>query len=349
MHVDKEALIFSSIWHRNRILLCSENIEEANLLFNRFRCYIPQYREMIFCGDIPKTARFIREARLVETDDTPTLNSVLLESLSEEELGTQPVTVVYFNADEKTYKNTLSTLDRGWISTTTVKPSAFEKKPLKIVKKIQIGKVAVLILDPIPTNIFLEKKIIEETIDCSEKVKEYVVQMNESQVHLAFNAILGELEAKNKLTQSYISDTLNIREKTLTKIIEIGKRERRMDILEYIEETPSEIIEFLKGLSIEKEILLAAVFENRDLVGYAKFGDIVFPSRKFLQIDEEIDTISNKDFDLVEGRLVEMRLGNRNIVLYKHQYLFGFVLNSGINPVLLKSKIDTSFNKLESP
>ncbi|MFQ6089092.1 MAG: hypothetical protein ACE5K0_09360 [Candidatus Methanofastidiosia archaeon] len=304
------------------------------------RCFIPRYRQLILCGDIPKEARYIKGVKLVETKEFKSLRDALKESLAEEEMGTPSVQIVYFNAEEGVFKNILRYLDRGWVATTASEKPALEKESFNIYEEIRFKEGIIYLLDPMLEDISIEERIIEDTRNRSSGVRFFMIQMKESQVHLAFQAIQDELEAGEKVTQSYLSETLGIREKTLKKIIEMGRRERRLDISNYIEETPPQVIKFLKDISSGKEISLAAVFDKKNLIGYARYRDIVFPTLNFLRLSDRVETFSDTKLNIGKRWSLRLNAKNKDIFIYKHNYLYGFILEKGINFIDITSRIE---------
>lgn len=337
---EKEILIFGSIWNRIRLLFYSKSIDKANELFFNMKCFIPRYRQWILCGDIPKKARFVKNVELIETKDFTALREAFLQSLAEEEAGTPPIQIVYFNAREDVFNNTLRHLDRGWIATASGEKSNLEWKSIKIYEETKFKEGIIYFLDPMLDETSIEEEIIKNTTNNSPGVRSYMVQMKENEVHFAFQAIQDELKTGEKTTQAYLTETLNIRQKTLKKIIEIGKKERRFDISSYIEWSPPHIINFLKGISHVREISLAAIFDKRKLIGYARYGDIVFPSQNFLRLSDRIMTSSEDKSNLSRKWNLEISAGSKNIFISNNDYLYGFILEKGINIKEFKSVME---------
>jgi len=337
---EKEALILASIWHRDKLILRSKSIEEANNLFFNIKYLIPKYRQLIICGDIPKKARYLNGTKLIETKDFDSLRDAFQQSLAEEEIGTPPVQIIFFNAGEGVLKNIFKYLDRGWIATTTCQKPTLEKESFNIYEEIRLKEEIIYLLDPMPEDISIEKRIIEDTRNSSDGGKEFMIQMKQSQVHLAFQAIKDELESGKCITQSYLSEIYNLRDKTLSKIIEIGRRERRLDISNYIEETSPQIVNFLRKISSINEISLAVVFDNENLIGYAKYRDIVFPAVNFLQLSKRVDSSSDNKLNNSKRQYIELNSEHKDIFIYKNNYLYGFVLEKGIEPSFFRFKLE---------
>lgn len=336
---EKNILILASIWNRNRIVFHSKSIEQANKLFFNTRCFIPRYRQSIFCGDIPKEVRYTKGSKLLETKELESLRGALLGSLAEEEMGTPPVQIVYFNAEEKIFENILRYLDRGWIATTTREKSILKERKFDIYLEIELEEGIIYLLDPAVEETSIEEEIIENTSNTNNGIRPFMVQMKASQVHYAFQAILDELGAGKKMTQAFLSESLDIRQKTIEKIVEIGKRERRLDISSYIEESPPHIIKFLKDISSINEISLAAVFDKRKLIGYAKYRDIVFPTTFFLQLIDGIEPSSGSEFKIGKRWHFELNAKFKDIFIFNHDYLYCFILEKGMPLEAFKSKL----------
>lgn len=341
-----EASLLAAIWHRNRIVIQASNVDSANSLFSLWRYYIPQYRTFVLCGKIPKDARYIKGAKLIDVKEPEAQREAFELSYAEEELGAPPIQVVYFAAEPATLRNVLSALPQGWIATTSHPREEWEDESLRIRRVLSFAGGTLFFLDPLPEDVFIEQRLVQDMRDNSEGVKEFKVQLKQSEVHLAFQAILNEVESAGLLTQSYVSEMLNIRERTLAKILAIGAKERRMDLSRYIRRTAPEIVEFLKEMSSVKELYLATLFDGGDLVGYAKYRDIHFPSQNFLRIIQSVGTIPRNFLRSGPLKYIEINTRHVNILVYVHSIVFGFVLEAGPNPVMIRFKVEESLDQL---
>ncbi|MBN1273145.1 MAG: hypothetical protein JXB26_12820 [Candidatus Aminicenantes bacterium] len=344
--MSKEALIFASIWHRNRFVISGKTLDDANDLFFGFRDFIPQYRNLILCGDVPKESRYLKGVKLIDTDDLPSLREAFIESIAEEDLGAPPVQIIFFNATAEVFGEVLQHIDRGWVATYEGNPLSYLKKSFEIWEEFSFKKAKLYTLDPLLADTALEEKLIEDTKNNSKGVRLFKFQMKQSQVYLAFQAIGDELEVKEKITQSYLSETLELREKELRKIIEIGKRERRLDLSNYIEQTPTELVKFLKEISAEKELSMAAIFRERNLVGYARYRNLSFPSSIFTRIEEFIEKLNKKNLNIGKRWYFRLASERKDIFIFNEDYLYCFVLEKGINFIAFKTKIEKLINKI---
>jgi hypothetical protein len=341
-----EAALLASIWHRNRIVIQAPNLESANSLFSLWRYYIPQYRTFVLCGSIPKDARYIKGAKLIESKEPEAQREAFERCYAEEELGAPPIQVIYFAAGPETLRGVLSALPQGWIATTVHPREDWEDKSLPVRDVLSFAGGTLFFLDPLSEDVFIEQRLIEEMRDNSEGVKEFKVQLKQSEVHLAFQAMLNELESASSLTQSYVSEMLNVRERTLAKILAIGARERRMDLSPYIRRTAPEIVDFLKEMSSVKELYLAALFDGEDLIGYAKYRDIHFPSQDFLRMLRSIGTIPPGALRSGPLKYIEVNTRQLNILVCVTGIVFGFVLEAGPNPLMVRFKVEESLEQL---
>ncbi len=344
------ASILASIWHRNRIIFRADDGERADSLFFELRPFIPQYRQIIFCGTIPKEARFLRGAKFIETRDLKALRTALLESLAEEELGAPPVQIVFFRADEAIFRDLLAPIDRGWMATTDQASPAWLASQLKPSVEIKTRRGTVALIDPLPEDVSLEERIMEDTKSLSAGIKAYRIQSKQGQVQLAFQAIQAELESSSRLTQPYLQETLRLRENTLKKVLEIGSRERRVDVRPYLEETPAPVVEFLKGAAKAGGLSQAVVFEGDRLIGYARYREIELPSRYFLQAWEMLGRLQTEGLPLGPFRSVELQTtGQTTILFYERRYLFAFVPDREADLPTLKLNIERELLRLWGP
>jgi hypothetical protein len=335
------ASILASIWHRNRIILRADSGERADRLFFELRPFIPQYRQLVFCGTIPKEARFLRGAKFIETRDLKALRTALLESLAEEELGAPPVQIVCFRADEEIFRDLLAPLDRGWMATTEQNSPAWLAAQLTPAEEIKTRLDTVALIDPPPEDMSLEERIMEDTKSLSGAIKAFRIQSKQGQVQLAFQAIQAELESRPRLTQPYLQETLRLREGTLRKVLEIGFRERRVDVRPYLDETPAPVVAFLKSAAKAGGLSQAVVFDAGQIIGYARYGDLELPSRHFLMAWDILARLQAGGLPLGPCRSVEVRTtGQTTILFYQRRHLFAFVPDREADLPTLKLNIE---------
>lgn len=341
-----EASLLAALWHRVRIVIQASSLESANALFSLWKYMIPQYRTFVLCGDVPKTARYIKGAKIVEAKEPEAQRDAFELSYAEEELGSPPIQIVFFGADAAVLRDVLSAIPQGWIATTTRPPRDWETEAIRVQDALSFADGTFHFLDPLPNDIFIERRLIQDMRDNSEGVREFKVQLKQSEVHLAFQAMLTELESSGMLTQSYVSEMLNVRERTLAKIVAIGSKERRVDLASFIQRTDPVIVEFLKDMSSVKELYLAALFQGADLVGYAKYRDIHFPSQNFLRVLRAVAAFARSDTRTGPVQYVEINTRHLNILVCVHPIVFGFVLEAGPNPLMVRFKVEESLEKL---
>lgn len=341
-----EASLLAAIWHRNRIVIHAPTVDSANNLFSLWKYLIPQYRTFALCGAIPKDARYIKGAKMIEHKDAAAQREAFELSYAEEELGAPPIQVVYFGADPAALREVLSGIPQGWIATTSSPREDWESEGLRVEDVLSFADGTFYFLDPLPTDIFIEKRLIQEMRDNSEGVREYKVQLKQSEVHLAYQAMLNELESTKSLTQSYVSEMLNVRERTLEKILSIGAKERRINLAPYIRNTAPEIVEFLKEMSGVKELALAVLFDGPDLVGYAKYRDIHFPSQNFLRVIQSVGAFARGASKTGQLKYIEINTRHLNILICIHPIVFGFVLEAGPNPLMVRFKVEEALDQL---
>ncbi len=170
--------------------------------------------------------------------------------------------------------------------------------------------------------------------------------MKETEARLAFQAILAEMESGKTVTQSYLAETLKVREKTYHKILEIGFRERRLDVTPYIKETVPQVVKFLKAISLWNEASLAAIFIHKNLIGYAKYKDVDFSSLNFLSLSDRVEALSQTEANPGHPWLLELNTREMNILLLKHRLLYGFVLSGGADSALFRNKLEGLIDEL---
>jgi hypothetical protein len=89
-----------------------------------------------------------------------------------------------------------------------------------------------------------------------------------------------------------------------------------------------------------KEITLAAVFDENNLIGYAKYRDIIFPTQNFLRLSRNIEMVSDTNYSIGNRWYLEVTTKNKNILIHKYNYLYGFVFEKEMDPTLFRLKIE---------
>ncbi len=331
------ACLLSAVWNRNRLVVQAPTPAEANALAFHLRIFIPRYRQLLLCGDIPKEASFLSGARLLRGDDPEALREAVLQSFEEEEIGSPPIQVIYFQPPAAIVSGVLAGLDRGWIATTCLARAELQKAGLTLHRALELGRSAIFIVDPATESSKLEDMIFEQTRDSSREVQQYVIQMNQSQVYLAFQAIRDELQTRDSVTSAAILEEYGIRQRTLDKILTVGRRDHRLDLAPYIRDTPPDVLKFLKEVGRVKTVDLAAVFEGETPVGYAKFREVVFPSRYFLDI---VAMASLARETSGAFRSFEAGLETHHLLIYQGDYLYAFLVDIQENPFRFRIEIE---------
>lgn len=343
-----EAKVLASLWNRNRTACLISDRSNYQPLFRRLRSFIPRYRQLLLLGDAPKEIRHLQGAKVLEMSDLGAHKAAIEQSFAEEATGAPPIQIVAFDPDKKLFDGLLSSLDRGW----TVFLNGISKRHLEalgyeIHGEIPLPEGQIVLLDPLPSDLSPEEELLLETDPCSPAVKDFMIQMRQSQVFLAFQAIAAELESGRLVSRPYLSETLRVKEKTLRKILEVGLRERRVDFRPYIQDTPEPIIEFLKNLNRGSDVALAVVFEDDHLLGYARYQECYFPSRNFLAFSLQAGRVEGTAGDPGRPWFLEMNAGDKTVHLFRRRYLYGFLLNSGSETAFFRYRTADGIENLE--
>jgi hypothetical protein len=342
-----EAKAFAAIWHRNRMVVSAVGQNQAVELCLKLMSYIPPYRQILLCGEVPKETKYLKGTKVIDSGEPLSQQAAFQISVAEEELGAAPIQIIYFGAAASTYRDVLAPVDRGWMIVDHASSrTSLEKSGSAVQEEIRFPQGTVFLLDPLPKDLTIERNILSETRHCSPGVREYNIQMKETEARLAFQAILAEMESGKTVTQSYLAETLKVREKTYHKILEIGFRERRLDLTPYIKETTPQVIEFLKAISMWNEASLAAIFVQKNLIGYAKYKDIDFPSLNFLTLSDRVEALSQTQGDPGHPWILELAAREMTILLLKHRLLYGFLLSPGADAGLFRGKLEGLIEEL---
>jgi len=345
--LQEEASALAAVWHRTRMVVTSPGPDLAVPLCLKLFSYIPRYRQVLLCGNVPKEMKYLKGAKLMEKSEPLAQQAAFQISLAEEELGAAPIQVIYFGDPQAATRDLFGPIDRGWmIVSPNIPRAAIEKSTSSIQGEIRFPEGKIYLLDALPADLTIEKSILNETIGSSPGVREYMIQMKETEVRLAFQAILAETESGRAVTQSYLAEMLKVREKTYHKILDIGLRERRMDLRPYIKETVPKVIKFLKAISLWNEASLGAIFIHKNLIGYAKYKDVDFPSQNFLTMGERMEALSQTEIGPGHPWILELNTREMNILLIKHRLLYGFVLAAGADSALFRMKLEGLIDEL---
>jgi hypothetical protein len=206
-------------------------------------------------------------------------------------------------------------------------------------EEIPIEGGSLFLLDPLPPDLAAEEELLLETASCSPAMKDFMIQMRQSQMHLGFQAIQAEIESGRSVTQPYLSETLRVKEKGLKKILSLGLRERRLDLTSYIKDTPARVIDFLKSLSQESELALAAIFDREELIGYARYRECFFPSRNFQKFKKNVDRLSRSVSDPGRPWFLEIKAVDKIVQVFQGRYLYGFLLEGAVKSISFRGRV----------
>lgn len=335
-----EARVLASLWDRNRMVCSVSDPSLFHPLFCWLRIYIPRYRPILLLGDVPRETRHLKGVRVLESGDLASRRAALEQALSEEETGAPPFQVVGFGLEDEHFRELLGRLDRGWVAFFSgLTRKKLEDAGLSVIEEIPIEGGSLFLIDPLPPELTAEEELLLETASCSPAMKDFMIQMRQSQMHLAFQAISAELESGRSLTQPYLSETLRVKEKGLKKILSLGLRERRLDLASYIRDTSPRVIDFLKSLSQESELALAAVFDREELIGYARYRECFFPSRNFQKFKKNLDRLSRTVSDPGRPWFMEIKAAEKIVQVYQGRYLYGFLLEGGAKSISFRGRV----------
>ncbi|MBM3297921.1 MAG: hypothetical protein FJY83_10040, partial [Candidatus Aminicenantes bacterium] len=317
-----EARVLSSLWDRNRLICSVSDPSLFHSLFCWLRIYIPRYRQILLLGDVPKETRHLKGVRVIEGEDLGSRKESLKQAFSDEETGAPPIQIIGFGLEKEAFRTLLGPLDRGWVAFFSgLTNKDIEETGHTVCEEIALEGGSLFLLDPLPPDLSPEEEILLETAACSPAMKDFVIQMRQSHLHLAFQAITAEVEAGRSVTRAYLSEMLRVKERGLKKILRLGLRDRRLDLSQYIRDTPQPIIEFLKSLSQESELALAAVFEREELVGYARYRECFFPSRNIMKFKHNINRLGATACDPCRPWFLEVRAADKIVQVYQGRRL----------------------------
>jgi hypothetical protein len=340
--LDGEVALLASIWHRNRLAVRCEDTATAAELVAALIEYVPPYRQLVFCGVVPKTLRFVPDVKIIDLQDLAGLRDSLLGAIAEEGMGGSPLQIVYFGADREVFESLLAFLDRGWVATTALEDIPIDGGAGAGRREIQRSAASIVLLDPVPDNTFLEERIFEDTAHRSASLRKFLIRMKQSEVRLAFDAIQGEIETGNRYHRAFFKETLKLRERTLQKAFEIGLRERRLDLSSYVEDTPPPITRLLKKLTSLEGLLMAVVLDKNTLIGIGRYRDVDLPHKTISLLWDTLSDLTEMLSPKDNCRSLEISTTRYHVLLMRDDYLFGFILDRDVLPTAFK----VAFNKI---
>jgi hypothetical protein len=339
--------LFSLVWHRVPIILSGKNEQQAEKLFEELMYFVPEYRKLVFIGDIPKSVLFSQSnPTLLPVEDKELLQDNIIQIFEEESAIDPPIQLICsLKTSEKYLLNELlSHIDRGWISFCQfgVTDNYIKKNfTIKNIQKIKINELTIhAICDELPET-RLENIILQKSLNASAQALRFLLQKKMSEVRNAGQAIIQDIEQNRTFTQAEIEEEFEMRSLTFNKVLDITLSESRLDIGSYIELTPADIADRLKLISHIPGIEVIGVMKEGKLIGLARYNEYTFSfAFQLKQLEAEFKSLKEDD-----NSLQSINYDNYTVFRQKIDgYCFYFFRTQSYNDENTQSEIQKYFS-----
>ncbi len=349
--------ILSSIWLRKPIILCCTSASQIIPLMNEILNFIPQYRQLIICGQAPKNLHWNQQkAKYINNVSLMTVRETLLNSFSEERAGKYiPLQLTYFNTTGKIFKSILQEIDRGWIALTPL--SVDEVKKIIPCDQRQIvfsNEFQMTVIFENSENVVLESSILNKFKNRPDIAIFYLIQKAFAAIKSGGEALLHEIEAGRTIYPVEMQEYFEMNNTEFQKTLAIIEAERYLDISRFVKFPYAEIAVFLNHISQLDGIIWCCALQENHLVGMNRtktFENLPLNSLPGFNIfiDRMTDfyqlgTINRLKIDLDDGH--QLIFMNIQLKRKAEKFLLGILIGTGKYAVVLLNGIETILNEM---
>lgn len=349
--------ILSSIWHRKPIIICYDDESEYIPLMNEVFNFIPQYRQLIICGDVPKSLRWNRQ-KSKHIDNVPfaAIRETLLNLFSEERLGKYiPLQLVYFDTSGEIFRVILNEIDRGWIALTNLPVEEAQKSiPSSHYKSFFSAKFQVTFLMDDTADVTLETSLLSKFNKRPDTAVFYLIQKTFAEIKSAGEALLHEIEAGRIIYPVEMQEFFEMKKAEFQKSLSIINDEHFMDISRFVKYPNPKIENFLSAISQLDGIIWCCALQDNHLVGVNRtrsFENLPLNSLPGFNVlmDRfthfyQLGAIHRFKFDLDDGH--QLIFLNINLSGIKEKIVLGILLETGKYAVIVQNEIETILNRM---
>lgn len=330
----------SCLWQRLPFIISCEDANQRNDLLLKLADFIPEYRQIIVSGNVPRAFEFSqRKPRRLDSTDLSTLHDSLSSSFEEERAGSRPIQLIYFDANEESFSDVLSNLDQGWLATTSL---GYEEL-LPVIEIVDLESIddCTIIFMKGNENTAIEEQLFAKSEQRSLEVASFIFQLKMSEINLIGNAILKEIENGKNMTQVEIKELFNIDELTLQRVMYLLQVESKMDVQPYIVFTPQDVQAQLKKFLNLHGIVLSGAIQEDKLIGLSKDKNIQFSvSNLFHSIVGYFNQVRKQhNFGAGCQLIVELKDTKKVLFLTNHEYIYAFLIDTNKNINILTEEI----------
>lgn len=336
--------LVSNIWQRMPFIISCNNLQRSLSLIAAFCDYVPDYRQLVVSGKVPKSIEFSKKRpRVLDSSDSSLFYENLLSCFNEERIGTRPIQFIYFDADKKTLTDVLLKLEQGWLATTSVATEEIEKI-IQVYDIINVEDCSIIFLKE-NQHFTIEEQLLEKVEERTYEIAPYIYQLKMSELNLVGNAILKEIEVGKNITEAEIKELFDIEDSALQRIIYLLKTEAKMDIFPYLISTPGEVQNQLNQILKIDGIIVAAALQDHKLIGLIKNKNLQFSaSLLFPQIVEAFKTTCQElNFSDNSQLLLELKDSKKILLVKKSKYVYALFVDTTKNIDVLTQEITAMF------
>lgn len=349
--------LLSSIWHRKPIIICYPNESKIINLMNEILNFIPQYRQLIICGEAPKSFHLNRQkAKYIDEIPLSIISETLLNSFSEEKSGKYiPLQLIYFKTTANIFESILQKIDRGWIALTHL--------PAKEVKNaISCDSWQEVFSDEFQITFIFEKSedmVLENSLLNKFKKRPdfavfYLIQKSFAEIKSAGEALLHEIEAGRTIYPVEMQEFFEMNQAEFQKSLAIIEAEHHLEISRFVKYSAPEVAEFLDQISDLDGVIWCCALQENHLVGMNRtknfenlplnslpgFSSFIDRLTHFYQLG----TIHRLKIDLDDGhQLIFLNVQLRNKA---GKIVLGILIETGKYAVVLLNGVETVLNTM---
>ena len=272
------ATILSTIWLRKPIIFYTDDKNNFDRLIQEIIHFIPDYRQLIFYGQVPKTIIYNKfRPKVLNTDDLKSIEISLIQSFEEENIHAPPLQLIFFDANEWILTNLLKQFEKGWIAFTFADVKKiqefFESNDML---SINAENYKIIFPKGGPDDKKLEYKLINKARNRTLSTVRILLQKKMNEIRFTAQALLEEIEAGRKINQLEIEECFEIDSLNFAKVLDILKVEARLNVKPYIQLIPKYISLLLDKLSKISGVDTIACLHKNELLGIVRNKDFEF-------------------------------------------------------------------------
>lgn len=245
------AVFLNSLIVRRPVLVSAGKKGDAGRL-KTLVSFIPDHRWLLVTGKVPKWAKYLpNQPRDLSSADLPDLRSALISTFEEERMGRRAVQLIHFGLNAQVYEHVLKHLPKGWTAIADDVETLVDVLPKEAARfEVDSGDGFYAVhLGPEPENIDFETNLLTRAVNRNESFAVFLVQKKLSDMHLASNAVLRELEESTQaMTLVDLEEIFELDHATIERQFELIESERNLDLRKYMPAPPPEVLQTVDAL-----------------------------------------------------------------------------------------------------